>query len=169
VLPNHTIYFLRYRGFANSEGSPSQKALYADANTLYDRIRKNHQRIDVLGRSLGTGMAVHLTAEREARRLILTTPYDGIALSAEKAYPWLPVASLLKDPFPSFRFAPKVEEKTQVILAKDDQKIPYKSSKNLIDLFPKKPKVIALRGTTHSAVVRHPLYLKTVADFLNTP
>ena len=168
VLPDHTIYFMRYRGYANSEGSPSQDTLYADANTLFDRVKKDHKAIDVLGRSLGTGMAVHLTAQREARRLILTTPYDGIALSAEKAYPWLPVALLLKDPFPSFQFAPDVTEKTLVILAKGDQKIPYASSKKLIDVFPKKPEVIALRGTTHSAIVRHPLYLKTVADFLST-
>ncbi len=167
VLPEHTIYFLRYRGFANSEGSPSQDALYADANTLFDRVRNQHKHIDVLGRSLGTGPAVYLAAQREARRLILTTPYDGIALSAEKAYPWLPVSLILKDPFPSFRFAPKVEEKTLVILAKDDQKIPYQSSKNLIDAFATKPEVITLRGTTHSAIVRHPLYLKTISDFLN--
>ena len=168
VLPEHTIYFLRHRGFANSEGSPSQAALYADANTLFEQIEKEHNTIDVMGRSLGSGMAVHLTAQHVARRMVLTTPYDGIALSAKKAYPWLPISLMLKDPFPSFKFAPKVEENTLVILAKDDQKIPYKSSKNLIDLFPKMPEVIALRGTTHSKVVRHPLYLKTVADFLNS-
>jgi len=167
VLPHHTVYFMRYRGFANSEGHPSQKAFYKDTEALFDRVKDNHKIIDVMGRSLGTGMAVYLTAKRPARRLILTTPYDGIALSAKKAYPWIPVQYLLKDPFPSVDFAPQIEEKTLVILAKDDQKIPYESSKNLIDVFPKKPEVIALRGTTHSAVVRHPLYLKTVADFFN--
>ncbi len=166
VLPDHTIYFMRYRGFANSEGRPSQKALYADALSVFDWIQKGHKTIDVMGRSLGTGMAVYVASRRTARRLILTTPYDGILLAAEKAYPWMPVSLLLKDPFPSFRFAPNVQEKTEIILAKGDQKIPYESSKKLIDLFPKKPEVITLRGTTHSAIVRHPLYRKTIADFL---
>jgi hypothetical protein len=169
LLPEHTIYFMRYRGFANSEGAPSQKALYADAQKLYDTIKEKHTTIDVLGRSLGTGMAVYLTATRDAHKLILTTPYDGILLSAQKAYPWLPVAWVLKDPFPSYSFAPDIAEKTLVILAKDDQKIPCKSSKNLINVFPTKPEVITLRGTTHSAVVRHPLYLRSIADFLNAP
>jgi len=167
VLPDHTVYFMRYRGFANSQGSPSQDALYQDAVALFDRIEKEHGTIDILGRSLGTGMAVYLAAQRPARRLLLTTPYDGIMLSAQKAYPWLPMSLLLKDPFPSFMFAPKVKEETLIILAKDDQKIPYESSKKLIDVFPKKPEVITLRGTTHSGIVRHPLYLKTVANFLN--
>jgi fermentation-respiration switch protein FrsA (DUF1100 family) len=167
ILPEHTVYFMRYRGYANSEGEPSQQSLYGDAQALFDAVKAKHTIVDVLGRSLGTGMAVYLTATRDARKLILTTPYDGILLSAQKAYPWLPVGLLLKDAFPSIHFAPDVAEKTLIILAKDDQKIPYISSKNLIDVFPKKPEVIALRGTTHSAIVRHPLYLKTVADFFN--
>ena len=166
VLPNHTIYFMRYRGYANSTGEPSQKALYHDAVALFDRVKGKHRAIDVLGRSLGTGMAVYLTSQRPARRLILTTPYDGITLSAKKAYPWLPVEYLLKDPFPSFRFAPKVEEDALVILANGDQKIPYQSSKNLIDRFQKRPKIVTLDGTTHSAIVRHAQYLKTVGEFL---
>jgi pimeloyl-ACP methyl ester carboxylesterase len=167
ILPHHTIYFMRYRGFANSEGSPSQQALYADALALFDHVKSDHRTIDLMGRSLGTGMAVYVAAKRPARKLILTTPYDGILLAAKKAYPWLPVSLLLKDPFPSYAFAPAIDEQTRVILAKDDQTIPYASSKNLIDAFRKsRPEVITLRGTTHSAIVRHPLYLKTVADFL---
>jgi esterase/lipase len=167
MLPQHTIYFMRYRGYANSRGEPSQDAIFSDAVTLYKRVRPLHRQIDLMGRSLGTGVAVYLASRVPARKMVLTTPYDGIAMAAAKAYPWLPVQYLLKDPFPSRTFASRVEEQTLVILAKDDQKIPYASSKNLIDHFPKKPEVITLRGTTHSAVVRHPLYLKTVADFLN--
>jgi len=166
LLPHHTIYFMRYRGYAGSEGMPSQERLYADANALFDRVQKDHKSIDILGRSLGTGIAIHVAAQRRVERLVLTTPYDSIALSAQKAYPWLPVSLLLKDPFPSVQFAPDIQAKTEVILVKNDQKIPYKSSQNLIHAFPRTPKIIMLEGTTHSGIVRHPRYLKTIAKFL---
>ena len=166
ALPHHTLYFVRYRGYANSEGSPSQDALYADALALFDAIRSKHTSIDIMGRSLGTGMAVYTAAKRQGGKLLLTTPFDGILLAAKKAYPWLPVSLLLKDPFPSKDFAPDIDEQTEIIMAKNDQKIPNASSENLIKAFKKKPEVIVLRGTTHSAIVRHPLYLKTLQDFL---
>lgn len=166
ALPHHTLYFVRYRGYANSEGEPSQKAFYADALTLFDAIKPKHTSIDIMGRSLGTGMAIYTAAKRQGGKLLLTTPYDGILIAAKKAYPWLPVSLLLKDPFPSKDFAPAVDEQTRVIIAKGDQTIPNVSSENLIKAFRKKPEVIVLRGTTHSAIVRHPLYLKTLQDFL---
>jgi len=169
ILPDHTVYFMRYRGYANSEGAPSQTALYADALKLFDTISKKHKTIDIMGRSLGTGMAVYTAAKRTARKLLLTTPYDGIAMAAAKAYPWLPVSLILKDPFPSKDFAPDIDEKTEVLLAKGDQKIPNPSSYNLCKAFKTKPELISLRGTTHSGIVKHPLYLKTVADFFTKP
>ena len=166
ALPHHTLYFVRYRGYANSKGAPSQDNLYADALRLFDAIKPKHKAIDIMGRSLGTGVAVYLAAKRHARKLLLATPYDSILLAAKKAYPWLPVSLILKDPFPSKDYAPAVDEQTEVILAKDDQKIPNISSQNLIKAFKKKPEVIVLRGTTHSAIVRHPLYVKTLQSFL---
>ena len=166
MLPNHTLYFMRYRGFANSPGAPSQRAFYSDALVLFDAVRGHHKVLNIMGRSLGSSMAIYTAAKRPAHKLLLVTPFDGIALAAAKAYPWLPVTYLLKDPFPSRIYAPHVAESTCVILAKNDQKVPYQSSKNLIDLLPEPPKVLALRGVSHSGIVRHPLYLKTIADFL---
>ncbi len=165
ALPHHTLYFVRYRGYANSEGKPSQDAFYADALALFDTIKPKHKTVDIMGRSLGTGMAVYTAAKRTGGKLLLTTPYDGILIAAKKAYPWLPVSLILKDPFPSKKFAPAIDEQTEVIMAKGDQKIPNVSSRNLIKAFKKKPEVIVLRGTTHSAIVRHPLYLKTLQNF----
>ncbi len=166
ALPHHTLYFVRYRGYANSEGEPSQEALYADALALFDAIQSKHTTVDIMGRSLGTGMAVYTAARRQGGKLLLITPFDGILLAAQKAYPWLPVSLLLKDPFPSKDFAPAIDEQTEVIIAGNDQKIPNISSKNLIKSFRKKPEVIILRGTTHSGIVRHPLYRRAVRDFL---
>ncbi len=132
ALPHHTLYFVRYRGYANSQGTPSQDALYADALALFDAIAPKHTAIDIMGRSLGTGVAVYTAAKRPGGKLLLTTPYDGILIAAQKAYPWLPVSLILKDPFPSKDFAPAVDEPTEVIMAKDDQTIPNISSENLI-------------------------------------
>ncbi len=167
-LPDHTIYFIHYRGYGQSEGKPSQNAFYSDALELFDLIAKKHKDIDIIGRSLGTAMAVYTSAKREAHRLVLVTPFAGIAMIAKDRYPWMPIDILLKDPFPSSYFAHSVSEKTLVILAEYDTTTPYKSSQKLINSLPKKPEVITLRGVNHSAVIRHPLYMKVLGDFLES-
>jgi pimeloyl-ACP methyl ester carboxylesterase len=169
MLPDHTIYFSRHRGYANSEGAPSQKALYADALRLHDRTAKEHTTVNVMGRSLGSAMASYVASHRSVHRLILTTPFGGIALLAQREYPWLPISLILKDPFPSTHFAPAITEKTLILLAEADTKIPLLSSQTLINAFDtnNKPETIMLRGANHVNIVHHPLYLKSIVDFLN--
>jgi fermentation-respiration switch protein FrsA (DUF1100 family) len=60
AFPDRAVYFMNYRGYAGSTGSPSEAALIADAEVTYDVIRKTHGKVALMGRSLGTGVAVAL-------------------------------------------------------------------------------------------------------------
>jgi pimeloyl-ACP methyl ester carboxylesterase len=165
-FPGHSIYFIHYRGFGKSEGGPSQKALYEDALNLFDKVATSHEHIDIIGRSLGSAMAVYTAANRDAGKMVLVTPFAGIAMLASRRYPWIPVGLLLKDHFPSSDFAPKIEEKTLVLLSEHDTTVPYASSKKLIDSMKNKPETIMLRGVSHNAAIHHPLYIKSLREFL---
>src|SRR3989304_394312 len=57
--------------------------------------------IVAMGRSLGSGVAVHLAAHRQLAGVILVSPYDSVRALAQSIYPWLPVGLLLKHPFDS--------------------------------------------------------------------
>ena len=56
-----------YRGYGSSDGAPSEKALVADALQWYDHFKSSASRIYVFGRSLGSGVAVQLAAQRPDR------------------------------------------------------------------------------------------------------
>ena len=75
-----------YRGYGASEGAPSERALVADAKTLYDNAAKlpgvDPKRIYAFGRSLGSGVAVALAAQRPLAGVILATPFDSLAAVA---------------------------------------------------------------------------------------
>jgi pimeloyl-ACP methyl ester carboxylesterase len=53
-------------------------------------------RIVAMGRSLGTGVAVHLASQRPLAGAILVTPYDSMVAVAQVHYPLLPVGLLLR-------------------------------------------------------------------------
>ena len=64
AFSDYAIYLMHYRGYGGSSGKPSEAALVADALALFDKVNTEHQNITVVGRSLGSGVAVHLASLR---------------------------------------------------------------------------------------------------------
>ena len=104
------IVSFNYRGYAYSTGKPSEKALLADALTEYDYLTKtlkmSPEKIIVMGRSLGTGIATYLASQRKVQSVILITPYDSVESVAQESYFFLPVSLLITNPFRSYTYAP---------------------------------------------------------------
>jgi len=135
AFPDHAVYLLHYRGYGGSSGKPSEAALFADALALFDRVSTDHQNIAVVGRSLGSGVAVHLASLRPVARLVLVTPYDSLQELAARQFPYLPVRWLLLDKFESWRYAEHITVPTLVIAAEHDEVIPRMSTEALYKRF----------------------------------
>ena len=104
-IPGWSALVVNYRGYGQSEGAPSERALFADALALYDQAIKRldiePHRVVAMGRSLGTGVATYLASQRPIAAVILVSPYDSLVSIAQRAYPFLPVRLLLKHRFDS--------------------------------------------------------------------
>jgi len=164
AFPKHAIYLLHYRSYGGSAGQPSEQALFEDALALFDFAHARHQRVVVIGRSLGSGLAVRVASVRPATRLVLVTPYDSIAGIASQHYPWFPVRWLLRDKYESWRYAPAVTAPTLVIAAGNDQTIPRASTDPLLTRFREgvaSMQVIA--DVDHGSLPRSPQYLPLLA------
>ncbi len=131
AFPNAAIYLLHYPGYGGSSGTPSEQAIFASALALFDRVHAEYKNIVVIGRSLGSGVAVHLASVRPVERLVLVTPYDSLGDIAAHNYPYLPVRWLLRDKFESWRYAPAVTAPTRIIVAEQDEVIPRASTDRL--------------------------------------
>lgn len=105
LYPQAEIATFHYRGYGPSGGRPSASALLADALTIHDDLATRFPgRLPVaVGISLGSGVAVHLAAERRLAGLILVSPFDSLVLVARDHYPWLPVRHLFRHPMESAR------------------------------------------------------------------
>jgi pimeloyl-ACP methyl ester carboxylesterase len=135
AFPDYAIYLMHYRGYGGSSGKPSEAALVADALALFDQVRGEHPEVTVVGRSLGSGVAVHLASLRPVARLILVTPYDSLQDLAARQFPYFPVRWLLRDKFESFRYAKEVSTPTLIIAAEHDEIIPRASTEALYTRF----------------------------------
>ena len=161
AFADRALYLMNYRGYGGSAGSPSEAALHDDALALFDMAGRNHQDIVVVGRSLGTGIAVRLATQRRVSRLVLVTPYDSLQELAAVQFPLFPVRWLLEDKYESDRHAPGIAAPTTIVLAEHDEVIPRASTERLFRRFaPGVARLTVVPGTGHNTVSNHPLYLE---------
>jgi esterase/lipase len=131
-FPNHTIYMMNYPGYGNSTGVPSEISIFQAAEKLFARSKQKHSSISIIGRSLGTGVASFLAANKDIEKLILITPFDSLMQVAQDKFFMLPIKYLLTDEYNSLSRANQIRAKTLVYLAQNDEVIPYENSNNLL-------------------------------------
>ncbi len=160
TFPDRAIYLMHYPGYGGSPGTPTEKGIIADALALFDHIHSQHQNVLVIGRSLGTGVAVQLASSRPIERLVLVTPYDSLTDPAAQNYPYFPVRWLLKDKFDSWRYAPTITVPTKIIAAGQDEVIPRASTERLRTRFTKAAvSYVFVPGVGHNTISDDPTYL----------
>jgi len=168
AFPDRSLYLVNYRGYGGSSGRPSEAGLVADALAIFDRVQAQHAEVAVLGRSLGSGIAVQLAAVRPVERLVLVTAYDSLVSVAREHFRWLPVGLLLRDRYESARGAPAVSAPVLVVIAAEDEIIPRERSEALAAAFaPGQARVILVPGVGHNTLDLSPRYLQSVATFLS--
>ena len=165
LFPRHTVYLVAYRGYGLSTGLPSEAALAADAIALFDYAAGAHAAVDVLGRSLGSGVGVHVAAVRPVRRLGLITPFDSVLAVGQGHYPLFPLGLLMKDPFKSVLRAPTLSMPVLVVIAGQDEVIPPAHAQALVAALPKPPTVLFLPDAQHSNVQVFPVYDEALQAF----
>jgi uncharacterized protein len=154
-----------YRGYGSSAGSPSEKALVSDALQWYDRL-KGVERIYVFGRSLGSGVAVQLAAERPVVGVLLVAPFDSLVEVGKRHYPFLPVNWLLKHRFDSLALAPKMKTRLLCIVATHDEIIPAEHARRLYDVWGGPKQWVGLEGAGHNSTDNAANYWPSIARFL---
>jgi pimeloyl-ACP methyl ester carboxylesterase len=150
-FPDHALYLMHYRGYGGSTGRPSETTLLADAVALFDRVQSEHPEIVLIGRSIGSGVAVGLAEQRPAARLVLITPFASVAGVARATFPWLPVDLILRDRWDSAARAPGITVPTTIIAAARDEVIPAASTAALRDRFaPGVASMVVIDGVGHN-------------------
>ena len=153
AFPDQALFLLHYRGYGGSTGRPSEIANHSDAAALFRAVHVEHPEIAVIGRSLGSGIAVRLASESPVSRLILVTPYNSIEEIAAAQYPYLPVRWLLLDRYESWKYAPRIRIPTTLIAAEDDEVIPRASTEKLFAGFPAGvASLIVIEGADHNSI-----------------
>ncbi len=146
-----------YRGLGHSDGRPSEAAAVADASQFLLHLRRvfPEARVHVVGRSLGTGVAVQLADLQDFESLQLITPYDSLLEIVRMRFPLVPLRQLMRHHFDSISHCKKVVQSTKVLLAETDVIVPHECSERLIAAWPGPVALQTIAGTDHSTIVAY--------------
>lgn len=81
-----------YRGYGKSEGSPSERGLYADAEAAYQYLlAKGHKPENIVlhGESLGSALAIELATRHKVKAMVLESPFTSPRDVAGRVFPVL--------------------------------------------------------------------------------
>lgn len=168
--PGVAWLLVNYRGYGASEGAPSESALVGDALALYDHARRlpgiDAGSLFAFGRSLGSGVAVALAAERALRGVVLVNPYDSLVAVARHYYPYLPVSWMLKHRFDSIGRAPALRAPLLCVIAERDEVIPPQHGERLFGAWAGPKRKLLLAGAGHNDGDTAPQFWPEVRAFL---
>jgi hypothetical protein len=168
-LPQHDLrvswLLVDYRGYGASGGAPSERALVDDAFLWYDYATQSGAPLYLAGRSLGSGVAVQLAAQRRFEGVILITPFDSLVAVAERHYRVLPVRQLLRHRFDSLSLAPRIAAPLLCLVATQDDVVPPEHARRLYDAWGGPKQLVTLRAG-HNSVDEQPDYWERMRAFL---
>ena len=151
------VLLVGYRGYGSNPGSPSEDGLYADGRAALDFLAATGvapAQTVLYGESIGTGVAVHLAAERAAvapfGAVVLEAPYASMVAVAAKHYPFLPARWLVKDRFESVSKIARVRAPVFVFHGEKDNTIPIRTGRDLFAAAVEPKESLWIAGARHN-------------------
>jgi pimeloyl-ACP methyl ester carboxylesterase len=157
-----------YRGYGRSEGTPTEKGLYADARAAYDWLRAQGWRAEqivIQGESLGSAVAVDLATQAPCAGLVLEAPFTSVSEVAGRVVPV--VGSWLVGGFDSKSKIGRLRVPLLIIHGTNDEVIGYDLGRALFEAAPQPKEFLAIDGAGHNNLVPAggDTYLRKLREF----
>lgn len=165
-----STFIFDYRGYGNSEGKPTEKGTYRDAegawNYLVREKKVKPEEIIIFGRSLGGGIASYLAKKYQPRALIIESSFTSISDIAKALYPMLPSKLLLRFKYNTRERLKDIHCPILIIHSPDDRTIPFVCGKILYETANPPKKFLRIKGDhLYGFIKSKNTYIKGLREF----
>lgn len=160
-----------YRGYGLSSGSPSEEAMYLDAEAALDWMLRERNvapaGIVLFGRSMGAAVAAKLAQKRPPTCLILESAFTSVPDRAAEIYWWLPVRWILRLQMNTREYVGGVDAPVLVIHSRDDEIVPFAHGQSIAEAAGNKARLVEIEGDHNSGFMRsRERYVRALDEFL---
>jgi fermentation-respiration switch protein FrsA (DUF1100 family) len=147
------ILIFDYPGFGKSEGTPSERGCYAAADAAYDWLVAERkvppERIVIMGKSLGGGIATDLASRRPHGALVLVMSFTSAPDVAGHLFPFVPAHLLMRNRFDNLSKMARCTGPVYLAHGDCDGKIPCEHSRKLFEAAPGPKRLFLMEGLGH--------------------
>jgi len=147
------VFVLGYPGYGGNGGEPSEASFLEGSLLAYQYLRSRGlaaNDIVIYGESIGSGVAVQLAAQVDAKGLVLEAPMSSAVDVAREHYPYLLVGLLIKDSYKSTDYVEHIGMPLLVVHGDKDQIIPIEIGKRLFEKAKDPKSFVTIRGASHN-------------------
>lgn len=168
----YRVVIAEYPGYGNRKGNLGERVFVEDAKKTVRLVEhKFDGPIFLWGESLGCGVATAVASDTSmpVTGLVLLTPWDSLTDLALRIYWYLPVRWLLLDPFDNVSNVSRFSGRIAVVLAQQDEIIPFRHGYRLFDSINGEKKLWKFPGAGHNSwpVEPNQLWWKEVMGFVS--
>ena len=151
---NLDVFIFDYRGYGMSKGSPSEKGLYLDAESVYNYLinveKLSPQKIIVFGESLGSAVAVDLAHKHDMAGVILEGGFTSVGDMAKVIFPFVPTF-IYASKFNAFEKIKSVKSPKLIFHSADDEIVPFELGKKLFNAAAEPKEFVKIQGGHNGA------------------
>ncbi len=133
----YNLLVFDYRGYGESDGTPSEEGTYRDAEAAWDYLVKVRGilpgSIVLVGRSLGGAVAAWLAVRHVPHSLILESVFTSMKDLASQVYPYFPIRLMLRYRYETITFLRELHCPVLIIHSPDDEIVPFSHGRALFD------------------------------------
>ena len=162
-----------YRGYGKSQGKPSEAGIYMDGDAAFrhatEKLGFAVESVFVLGRSIGTSVAIHVSQKKNLGGLVLVTPLTSGAEQAKASGLGL-VSFVAGDSFNNIGKIGLVSCPVLVVHGTRDKIIPVSMGRDIYAKSGPKKKFVAIEGAGHNnlSTTYAGKYWPPINDFLKS-
>jgi len=165
------VLMVDYRGYGQSEGSPSEAGLYRDAAAAWSYLVEEKgfsaNQVVIFGRSLGGAVAVDLASHVSARSLIVESTLSSSRDFAQMVFPVLSRLIFIRFDFDSTEKIQHVNSPVLVLHSPDDEIMPFELGERVFEAAHKPKSFVRLRGDHNAGFqLSQPEYEQSLGEWL---
>ena len=175
-----SVFIFDYRGYGLSEGSPSERGMYLDAQAAIDYLNTRpgviaERDLVLFGRSIGSAVAVEMGARHGYRGVILESPFTSVKAMARRTNPVLsrvmPVGLVVRSKLDSLGKISSVTSPVMVVHGDLDQTVPVEMGVALFQEANEPKRLYLIKGAGHNDtyLVGGQEYFEALKAFIDSP
>lgn len=164
-----SVLLFDYRGYGRSRGLPSEEGLYLDGECAWSWVQERAQQVGqpavILGKSLGTAVAIHAALHSSPHALILDSAFASMREIAMSVTPWLPDA-MLPQLYESEQRVGDLTCPTLLIHGRQDTLVPLAHAQRLHTAVGAPKQLHIIEGAGHNDLSGFAEYHEVIGQFL---